>query len=516
MAEERPELEQDAEFLGLRAVANYLAHRLTAADEDLARGPLRGDASAALWRAMVATERGEWERAGDFFRGSGDQIQGYGPARAAAFLVAWAEAAFNANDFDLSRRKAQEAAANGNRDTVEKAELLLAKLKAVIDGPDAAYDEFARLARVASEPIAVRAELRRLETGVASGRMTANDAAGELESLRFRWRGDDVEMATVGILADQYMRVGHFREALLLAQSTALRDVDAPGSRELRIKLADYFRRLFLVGEADRLDPIQSLALFYEFADRLIPVGTDGDQMIRKLAQRLVAFDLLEPAAQLLQYQVDNRIHGTGKAAIAVDLATIYLWDKRPDRALAAINATRQPALPPELTLERRLLEAAAYRDLGRYDHVIELVQPLDGVEAKSLLADAYLRDRKWGEAARAFIDMLPPISQASGKDADVAFRAAIAARMAKDTALLGLIRPYGGALADSPNKASFDLIVSPSDIGGGALSEAVKRLADAPRVDAFAAAMKKRFETPMIATGQSASVQPAASGGAP
>jgi hypothetical protein len=439
----------------------------------------------------------------------------YTPARAATFSVAWAEAAFHVNDFDLSRRKAQEAVAAGERQTVERGQLILANLKAVIDGPDAAYDEFARLATEASEPIAVRAELKRLEAGVAGGRLTANDAAGELESLRFRWRGDDVEMATVGILADQYMRAGHFREALLLAQSTALRDAAAPGSRELRIKLADYFRRLFLVGEADRLDPIQSLALFYEFADQLIPVGADGDQMIRKLAQRLVAFDLLEPAAQLLQYQVDNRIRGVGKAAIAVDLATIYLWDRQPDRALAALNASRQPQLPPELTLERRLLEAAAYRDLGRYDHVIELVQPLEGVEAKSLLADAYMRDRKWADAARAFIAMLPPLKEADASDADIAFRAAIAARMARDPALLGLLRPYGGVFGDDPNKASFDLIVSQADAGGGALSEAVKRLADAPRVDAFAAALRKRFEAPKTAVNQSAAAQPVASGGA-
>ena len=346
MGQELPGLEQDPEYLGMRGAANYMAHRLTAADEDLSKGPLRGDASAALWRAMVAVERGEWERAGDFFRASGDQIYAYAPAKAASFSIAWAEAAFNANDYDLARRKAQEATSTGDRDAVERGQFILANLKAVIDGPAVAYDEFERLSKQASEPIAVRAELKRLETGVASGRMTANDAAGELELLRFRWRGDDVEMATVGILADQYMRVGHFRDALLLAQSTALRDATAPGSRELRIKLADYFRRLFLTGEADRLDPIQSLALFYEFADQLVPVGADGDQMIRKLAQRLVAFDLLEPASQLLQYQVDNRIRGVGKAAIAVDLATIYLWDKRPDRALAAINSTRQPQLP--------------------------------------------------------------------------------------------------------------------------------------------------------------------------
>ena len=496
-ATERPDLEQDPAFLGMRGAANYLAHRLKEADDDLSKGPLRGDSSAALWRAAVASERQDWERAGELFREAGDQLFAYPPERTSAFAAAWAEAAINTNDYDVARRQAEQAIANGDRATRERGQIVLATLVSIIDGPGAAYPEFERISREALEPNAVRAELKRLELGVASGKMTANDAAGELESLRFRWRGDGVEMSTVGILADQYMRVGRFRDALLLAQSTAMRDVNAPGSRELRIKLANYFRRLFLDGEADRLDPIQSVALFYQFDDELMPIGTDGDMMVRKLAQRLVAFDLLEPAAQLLQYQVDNRIRGLGKAAVAVDLATIYLWDKRPDKALAALNSTRMPALPKELTLERRLLEAAAYRDIGRYDHVVELVEPLDGMEAKSLLADAYWRDRKWPDAARVFLSMMPSVADAGLKHADIALKAAIAARMARDPAMLADLRRYAGLFDGNPNKASFDLITSSSDISGTALSEAVKRLADAPIVDAYSAAMKARFEAP-------------------
>lgn len=492
---ERPELEQDPTVVGMRGAANYMIGRLKEAEQDLSRGILRGDQSAALWRAMVAAGRNEWERAMELFRESDRQSQLYSSARAAEFAVVWSEAALKVNDFDAARRQANLAISNGDRDTKERGQLALANLRAVVDGPAAAYGEFERLAQTAVEPVAVRAELRRLELGVPAGKMTAAEAALELESLRFRWRGDDVEMATVGILADQYMRVGRFRDALLLAQSTALRDADAPGARELRIKLSDYFRRLFLDGEADRLDPIQAVALFYEFDDTLMPIGPDGDQMVRKLAQRLVAFDLLEPASALLQYQVDNRIRGVGKAAVAVDLATIYLWDRRPDKALAAINSTRLPQLPRELALERRLLEAAAYRDLGRYDHVIELVEPLEGVEAKSLLADAYWRDRKWPQAAAAMIAMLPPLGQAAKKDADLIFKAGIAARMAKDPALIAQVRGYAGVMDGSANKASFDLIVAQTDVSGASVSEAVRRLADAPRVDAFAAAMKQRFE---------------------
>ncbi len=494
-AAHRPDIELDARYLGIDGAANFLAHRLAAAEAQLSKGPLRADPSAALWRGAVAAERGDWERAADFFRAAGNQAFAYAPEKSARFAAYFAEAAFHANDFETARREAEIAIEGGQGVDAERGRLVLAKLAAVIDGSDEGYRQFERLASGTSAPVAVRAELGRLELAVEAGRMSAAEAASELESLRFRWRGDDVEMRTVGILADQYMKVGRFREALMLAKSTALRDASAQGARELRIKLTDYFRQLFLEGQASRLDPIQALALFYEFSE-LTPVGSDGDQMIRKLAQRLVAFDLLEPAAQLLQHQVDNRMRGTGKAALAVDLATIYLLDRRPDRALVAINSTRQPSIPRELAYERRKLEAAAYRDLGRYDHVIELMEPLDQPDARALLADAYLRKRDWSRAADTYLAMLPPVAEARPDDAEFAYKGAIAARMARSAGVLAQFRGYAGLFEGAPNAASFDLITAQVDVEGAAISEAVRSLADAPTVDAFSAAMKQRFES--------------------
>lgn len=493
-AAHRPDIELDARYLGMTGAASFLAHRLEPAEAALSKGPLRGDASAAIWRGAVAAERGDWERAADFFRAAGNQAFAYTPEKAARFAAYFAEAAFHANDFETARREAELAVEAGVGADAEQGKLVLAKLSAMIDGPEAGYLQFEKLADEAAEAVAVRAELGRLELAVEAGRMSATEAASELESLRFRWRGDDVEMRTVGILADQYMKVGRFREALLLAKSTALRDASAQGARELRIKLSNYFRQLFLEGHANRLDPIQALALFYEFSE-LTPVGADGDQMIRKLAQRLVAFDLLEPAAQLLQHQVDNRMRGTGKAALAVDLATIYLLDRRPDRALVAINSTRQPSIPSELAYERRKLEAAAYRDLGRYDHVIELMEPLDQPDARALLADAYLRKRDWTRAANTYLAMLPPPGEAGPSNIEFAYKGAIAARMAKAPDLLARFRSYAGLFEGHANQASFDLISAQVDVEGAAISEAVRGLADAQTVDAFAAAMKARFE---------------------
>ena len=54
--------------------------------------------------------------------------------------------------------------------------------------------------------------------------------------------------------------------------------------------------------------------------------------MIRKLAERLVSVELLDQGAELLQYQVDNRLQGAARAQVATRLAVIYLMNHKPDR----------------------------------------------------------------------------------------------------------------------------------------------------------------------------------------
>ena len=45
--------------------------------------------------------------------------------------------------------------------------------------------------------------------------------------------------------------------------------------------------------------------------------------MIRRLADRLVSVDLLDQAADLLQYQVDHRLQGAARAQVAIRLGVI-------------------------------------------------------------------------------------------------------------------------------------------------------------------------------------------------
>ena len=132
---------------------------------------------------------------------------------------------------------------------------------------------------------------------------------------------------------------------------------------------------------------IDALALFYDFRE-LTPIGRRGDEMIRRLADRLVSVDLLDQAAELLQHQVDHRLQGAARAQVATRLAVIYLMNRKPDRALAVLRATRIADLNNELRNQRLLLEARALSDVGRHDLAIEVVAGIEGHEATRLRSD--------------------------------------------------------------------------------------------------------------------------------
>ena len=153
--------------------------------------------------------------------------------------------------------------------------------------------------------------LRATQIRLEMGKITPVQAANTFDGLRYRWRGDSTELETIRALGQLYLGQGRYREALEALRSAGAKLPDLPGSAlwQPQSDLAAAFRALFLDGNADGLEPIQALGLFYDFKE-LTPVGAEGDQMVRNLSRRLVDVDLLDQAAELLKYQADSRLDG--------------------------------------------------------------------------------------------------------------------------------------------------------------------------------------------------------------
>jgi hypothetical protein len=279
---------------------------------------------------------------------------------------------------------------------------------------------------------------------------------------------------------------------------------------------------LFLAGKGDALPPIEALSLFYDFRD-LTPIGRRGDEMIRRLADRLVAVDLLGQAAELLQHQVDHRLQGAARAQVATRLALIYLMNRKPDRALATLRTTRAAELTNDLRSQRLMLEARALSDLARHDVALEIVADIPGPEALRLRADIMWAGRRWREAAEQ-IELLhgdrwrefEPLGDDHRRDI---LRAGIGYVLGEDQIGLGRLRErYAGKMGDGPDRRAFEVITAPvgrsaSEAASDAeFREIARAIASVDTLAAFLRDLRARF--PEGAAPSAAAPQSSPSGG--
>ena len=190
------------------------------------------------------------------------------------------------------------------------------------------------------------------------------------------WRGGEVEVKALQMMAHIYADTGRYNEALTAVRTATRLEPNSEISRQGQDMAAALFAQLFLSPKGDELPPIEALGMFFEFRE-LTPIGRRGDEMIRRLADRLVTIDLLDQAAELLQYQVDKRLEGAARAQVAARLAMVYLTHRKPDRAIAALRSTRIADLSGELRQQRLLLEARAQSDVGRHDLGLDIISNL-------------------------------------------------------------------------------------------------------------------------------------------
>jgi hypothetical protein len=221
--------------------------------------------------------------------------------------------------------------------------------------------------------------------------------------------------------------------------------------------------------------------------------------MVRNLVRRLVDVDLLDEAAKLLKYQVDNRLNGVPKAQVATDLAWIYLMDRQPESALDTINDTRTTVLPPALNAERRLATARALMGLGRYDAALEVIESDKSRDAEDIRAEIAWKQHTWPAAGalyeRSLADRWKTQGALSPADESKLLRAAVAFSLADDNASLGRLRQrFGGFVDGARNPDGLRVALAGADPGSLSSSDFSKVTADNEAFNGWVAKMKDRF----------------------
>ena len=490
---------EDARFHLLHGVADTLLGRTPYARKAFAHPDLIDDPEARLWVSLADLQDGRWTEADRAFRDGAAILPAYPPKLQARFRLAAARAALERLDVTTAgeqlERLVVDALAPGQLD--ERA-LLIGRFSQVVGRDADAVKAYEVVIRNATRPRAYEAQVRLTDMRVSSGETPLEEGIARLRALAIGWRGDATEIFALHRLSALELDAGNHREAFQALRQAVLSRPDLKEVEAIQDEMGEAFARLFLEGAADDMPAVQALSLYYDFND-LTPVGARGDEMIRRLADRLIAVDLLPKADELLAYQVDNRLQGAAKAQVAAKLALVQLMDGRPSAALTTLSRTRQAGLPRIIEEDRRLLEARALLETGRTDLALETLSVLDSDRAARLRADALWKAERWQAAGeemerivgRAWQSTLPltPMQRRH------ALRAAIAYSLSGDAISLDRLRGnLGPKMVGTEDEAAFAVVSQPVGESSVAFAGVAGQVARSDDLAAFLDEYRARY----------------------
>jgi hypothetical protein len=494
-----PALAGDTGLQTMRAAADTMMARYKDGHNAIATEGFDADQHAALWRGLTDAGLGNWDAARRELDQAEPVLRHYPAEWQTRARIAEAEASLATSALEHADASLAKLPRDPSRPLALEAQLTRARLYAQEGRYRDAATLFAAVENGGDDALAAQAIYAGVEAGLASSATSRKAAIDTLEGLRFRWRGDDLELKTLRKLGALYFAEQRWREGLESLRVATRNFGDADLARQAEDDQRTAFETLFLKGNADKLPPVEALALFYDFID-LTPIGPDGDEMIRRMSDRLVAVDLLEPAAKLLDYQVTKRLDGVARSQVAARLAMIDLFDHKPKDALEALRTTQMAGLPDDVNHQRALLQARALAALKQWDQALDMIATDEQPDSRRLRADIYWESGNWAIAGQKAEELAGPrTSDATpltpGERQDV-MRSAIAYSLAADQTSLDRLREHFAAkMKASPDASGFAVVTESIDTQGTAFRDLAGKIASIDTLEAFMQDFRKRYD---------------------
>ncbi len=348
---EDPRAAADPDANGLAAIAALLSSRPQEAGGLDAAG-LAGSDEITLWRAVRDSMAEE---------GSAKAAQAFA---ATAGLVMAYPTALRSRLLPIAAETMVEGGASKAADALLAAlpdEPLLAFARAVRlqqKGDTAAaltlYDALSiGRDRLTSARASTRATMLRL----SSGAISLATAAEALERGFEDWRGDarerDLRLQTAEIEA----KAGHWRKAFAVMKETA--ELFPESGAAVAAHMTAMLSELLHGPASGTIAPLDLVTLAKENAGFIAKSESAGMALL--LADKLVALDLPQRAAPVIEQLAEAAPPGPDRAALGARLATLRLGEGDAAGAGAALGTTQAADLPAALQEERDLLDARVH-----------------------------------------------------------------------------------------------------------------------------------------------------------
>ncbi|MBT1511576.1 tetratricopeptide repeat protein [Bradyrhizobium sp. SRL28] len=490
---------EDATVLMVHAVASILIGHPERALKDLASPAIGNGYDSQLWKGFAFARQEKWADAREKFKNAEFSIAAL-PLELQRIVTTDAmRASLEVKDYaGASRRRSELEVIGIPNEMKPEIAVLRGRLAEALGHDKDALDAYRYAAQSSDRQASAEARLLEALLRHRRGELGQAEFMAELEALSVIWRGDAIELRTLNKLAEIYSKNGRYADSLTAAKTATKLQPNSELSRQGQDAASALFAEIYLGSKGDDMKPVDALAMFYEFRE-LTPIGRRGDEMIRRLADRLATVDLLDQAAELLQYQVDKRLEGAARAQVAARLAMVYLTNRKPDRAIAALRLTRIADLSGELRQQRLLLEARAQSDIGRHDLALDIISNITGREAIRLRSDIYWASRQWREASEQielyYADRWRDFKPLNAAEKSDVIRAVVGYALAGDAIGLARFREkYAPLMTGEADRSAFETASKPAASNSTEFALIAKMAASVDTLDGFIREMKIRF----------------------
>lgn len=497
--------------LALRGATNYLMMRYEEAYRDLSLPIYNDDGAVQFWLAATASVLSKSpEDYVEVLRKNMAILQNYPQNIKTKMAIAGLRSGIAARD-EFANQNFMEAAYSkqNSKELQLEVDFYHALWQESVGMHSMAIKEMRKLTETTSYYYRALGGLEAIRIASEHGHMPMEDRIRELERLSYAWRGDEFEYNLMRQLISLFHENKDYVRVLNTLNNMKMRFSHLEESKRIPDLMTDLFVKIFFDEEDHQMTPVQEIALFNDFK-YLLPQGEEGVQIITKLADKLVAVDLLEQAAKLLQEALAKPLTSEQRGVISTRLALIRLLNHQPQGAVQAINESDQYgiALSDKLKRQRLFIKVKGLADLNKTDEAITALGDDESLEAQELRAEIYWQAQDWSKAAdamRPLIKKPAPKQQMSDEEAQKIMNWVAALRLAgRPKVVMRARENFMPFMEKTPLAKAFDFITKSPAQGVMDYREVAKEVESVESFHSFA----KDYMTQVKDKGLSKTVQ--------
>lgn len=463
MEKTKSPITQTDNFYALRGVANFLAKRYDEAVDDFSRGNLPDNNEAVFWRTLASSAIEFQKENNAILFSFMSIIRNYPQELKERIALIGAETAIKSND-DISTQNFMDILKSTKGDKYRKAQIMyLNAQKYDIQGyPRSAVKEFASVAEIDSQKYSSLARFEKTNLELKLGMISNKTAIGEYERLRYAWGDQPFKQKLLDKLASVYAADKNYYQALQTYKE-ALSLTPTKDQPQIIAKMVKLFEDVYINNRADNMPPLKALALYQDF-EWLAPQSKQYSEIVQRLADRLVAVDLLERAAELLKEQLRlPDLSQETRTKIGTRLALIYLFQEDSIAALDVLDATQAEIMSPAIAQHRRIIRAKGLFNLGRTNEALDLLKEDYTKNAILLKSEILWKSGNWNDAAdtiKYLIERPRPNQKLSDEQIGYILDWATALKKSgKETVIVRLRNKFISYFKETPYYSTFNVL---------------------------------------------------------